>query len=321
MTNIKKIGLTALAGSLIATSAMAGSLSVSGGAKLSYTTKGGSADTNLSGNPFGMQESITFSGGGELDNGHSVSLSHIFDIGGSQSSSVLSYDMGDMGSITYVDLAGGLGIAGIDDLTPSAVEEIWDGLPATRNGYASQPATGFEYTNTSMDGIKFEVGYSKNSVGTAPDDGGVSGAGGIKSSSSIAVQYSGVEGANIFFGTGTKGASATTEDDMTTMGVTYAVGAFTVGVQMTDIDPATGNDQETTAVGVSFAVNDDLSISYGESTTEVSGQAADQEISGFSVGYSMGGLTLQAHQSTGDNLSQTAASDYEHTELTVSFAF
>jgi hypothetical protein len=40
MTNIKKIGLTALAGSLIATTAMAGSLSVSGGAKISHTTKG-----------------------------------------------------------------------------------------------------------------------------------------------------------------------------------------------------------------------------------------------------------------------------------------
>ena len=34
MTNFKKIGLTALAGSLIASTAMAGSLSVSGGAKL-----------------------------------------------------------------------------------------------------------------------------------------------------------------------------------------------------------------------------------------------------------------------------------------------
>ena len=35
--NIKKIGLTALAGSLVATSAYAGELSVSGGATITYS--------------------------------------------------------------------------------------------------------------------------------------------------------------------------------------------------------------------------------------------------------------------------------------------
>ena len=331
MTNFKKIGLTALAGSLIATSAMAGSLSVSGGAKLSYTTKGGSGDTNNAANPFGFQQAMTFSGGGELDNGHSVSLTHVMTAEGAQSSSLLTYDMGDMGSIMYTDKAGGLGIAGIDDLTPTAGEEIFDGLANAAAGsstgvamavagYASQPATGFEYTNSSVDGLKLEVGYSKNSAATAEDDGAVVASGAIKSSSSIAIQYTGVEGANIYFGTGSKGVSATTEVDMTTMGVKYAVGAFTAGVQVTDLDPATGNDIETTQVGVSFAVNDDLSISYGQATTEKSG-AVDQELSGFAIGYSMGGLTLTAHSNKGGNLDNTAANDTEHTELTVSFAF
>jgi len=59
MTNFKKIGLTALAGSLIATTAMAGSLSVSGGAKLSHTTKGGTSDA-ASGNNWGMQKLMSF---------------------------------------------------------------------------------------------------------------------------------------------------------------------------------------------------------------------------------------------------------------------
>ena len=70
MTNLKKIGLTALAGSLIASTAMAGSLSVSGGAKMSYTSKGGTSDA-VNGNRFGMQKAMTFAGGGELDNGNS----------------------------------------------------------------------------------------------------------------------------------------------------------------------------------------------------------------------------------------------------------
>ena len=97
------------------------------------------------------------------------------------------------------------------------------------------------------------------------------------------------------------------------------MGAATVGVQRTDTDPATGNDVENTAYGVSFSVNDDLSISYGASEAEVDG-AVDQEIKGFAVGYSMGGLTLQAHANEGDNIGNTA-NNYKHTELTVSFAF
>jgi outer membrane protein OmpU len=71
--------------------------------------------------------------------------------------------------------------------------------------------------------------------------------------------------------------------------------------------------------GVSFAVNDDLSISYGESTTELSG-SVDQEIKGISVGYSMGGLSVAMHANEGDNIGNTA-NNYKHTELSVSFAF
>jgi outer membrane protein OmpU len=40
MNNIKKIGLTALAGSLVATSAFAGAMSVSGSAKVSCKSTG-----------------------------------------------------------------------------------------------------------------------------------------------------------------------------------------------------------------------------------------------------------------------------------------
>jgi outer membrane protein OmpU len=316
MNNFKKIGLTALAGSLIATTAMAGSLSVSGGAKLSHTTKGGTSDP-ATGNNWGMQKLISFTGGGELDNGHSVSLSHYMTAEGAQSSSILSYDMGDAGKISFTDAAGGIGIAGIDDLMPTAVEEVWDGLGGTKTGYVSQASSGFEYTNTSVDGVKVEVGYGTSQA--ANDDGGVSGTGATRSSESVAIQYTGIEGANIFFGTGTVGESATTDTDVDTMGIKYSMGAATVGIQVSKVDTAATAEEENTQYGISFAVNDDLSISYGESTVEVTG-SVDQEIKGFSVGYSMGGLTLQAHANEGDNIGNTA-NNFKHTELTVSFAF
>ena len=314
MTNFKKIGLTALAGSLIATTAMAGSLSVSGGAKLSHTTKGGTSDA-ASGNNWGMDKAMTFSGGGELDNGHSVALTHVMTVEGAQSSSILTYDMGEAGKIMFTDGAGGLGIAGIDDLMPTAVEEPWDGLGGTKNGYVSQASSGFEYTNTSVDGVKIEIGYGTSQASN--DDGGVSGTGATNSSDSIAVQYTGIEGANLFFGTGTLGGA--TETDVDTMGATYSMGAATVGVQSSTVDPATTAEEETLAYSVSFAVNDDLSISYGESTTELSG-SVDQELKGISIGYSMGGLSVAMHANEGDNVGNTA-NNYKHTELSVSFAF
>ena len=317
MNNFKKIGLTALAGSLIATTAMAGTLSVSGGAKVSHTTKGGTSDTTATGNNWGMQKAMTFAGGGELDNGHSIALTHVMTAKGAQSSSLLTYDMGDAGKIMLTEGAGGLGIAGIDDMMPTAVEEIWDGLGGTKNGYVSQSSSGFEYTNTSVDGVKVELAYGMSQAPS--DDGGTAGTGSLRSSESIAIQYTGIEGANIFFGTGTVGESATTDTDVDTMGATYSMGAATVGIQVSTVDTAAAAEEENTAYSISFAVNDDLSISYGESNTEVSG-SVDQEIKGFSVGYSMGGLTLQAHANEGDNIGNTA-NNFEHTELTVSFAF
>ena len=55
MNKITKIGLTALAGSLVATSAFAGAMSVSGSAKVSYQSKGASAA-----NPYSNSKGITF---------------------------------------------------------------------------------------------------------------------------------------------------------------------------------------------------------------------------------------------------------------------
>ena len=321
MTNLKKIGLTALAGSLVATSAYAGALSVSGGAKMSYTGKAGNEDVAEMGNRFGIQKSMSFAGSGELDNGHTVSLTHVMAAEGTQSSSILTYDMGDMGSLTYHDTSAALGIAKIDDMMPTADEEIWNGVGGTPVGRVNGPGTGFNYTNTSFDGVRVDIGYSPKSAAASADDGGGSGVGGIKSSRSIAIQYSGIEGANIFIGTATNGATATTEKDLDTYGFTYAMGPITVGAQQSETDLSTADsDLEKTAYGIAFAVNENLSISYGASETEKEGSSVDQELSGYSIGYSMGGITIKAHANKGENVANAAA-EHDHTEIAVSFAF
>ena len=64
MKNLKKVGLTALAGSLVAFSANAVELGVSGTAEVTYTTVGGS--NSSTGNPWGSNTSVSFSGSGDV---------------------------------------------------------------------------------------------------------------------------------------------------------------------------------------------------------------------------------------------------------------
>ena len=326
--NIKKIGLTALAGSLVAVSAYAGELSVSGGAKMAYTADTGNEDVQDDGNRFGLQKSIGFTGSGELDSGHTISLEHYMAATGALSSTILTYDMGDMGKLKYAEVSQSLGMEIIDDLTPTADEEIWNGLDTegtggneTPVGRASLGNTGFNYTYSAIDGVQVDVGYSPKTSTVSTDDGYNGQESAMRSSSSVAVQYTGIEGANLFFGTGEAGA-ATSDSDVDIYGFTYALGPITVGAQRTDIDyTAASSDLETDMFGVSFAVNDNLSISYGESETSKDGSTIDQEISGFSIGYSMGGMTVKAHQNKGEKLANTANNESEHTEIAISFAF
>ena len=172
-----------------------------------------------------------------------------------------------------------------------------------------------------MDGLQVDVGYAPKTTSDARDDGANQGEGANRSSSSIAIQYTGVEGAKIFIGTGTAGAGST-DSDLDTYGFTYAMGPVTIGAQHSEIDYTTASsDLEQDSFGISFAVNDNLSISYGMSETEKDGDTDTQDLTGMSIGYSMGGITIKAHSNKGENLQQVAANESEHTEIAVSFAF
>ena len=124
MNNIKKIGLTALAGSLVAGSVSAATMSVSGSAGMSYT---GGDEKKTEGQGWTMGDSITMSASGDV-NGMTVSYMQASkDQFAGMSSARLSIDMGDMGTLAF-DQGSGSGLATIDDKTPTAAEEIWDGL-------------------------------------------------------------------------------------------------------------------------------------------------------------------------------------------------
>ena len=68
MNNLKKLGVTALAGSLVAVSAQAGEMSVNGSANFTYKT-----NNQLKVKVLVLTKDLTVSGSGELDNGWTFS--------------------------------------------------------------------------------------------------------------------------------------------------------------------------------------------------------------------------------------------------------
>ena len=324
--NIKKVGLTALAGSLVATSAFAGSLTLNGGAKISYVSNDGTQNTtdNQAGN-FAMDQEISASGSGELDNGFTVTLTH--GMSGEETTksdtSSITLDMGDMGSLSYNDADGHPGLAGLEDFMPMAYEQANDGI-ATHN-MAKQPSgQGFGYT-VSAGGATIGIGYSDN-IGATPDrtDGEVDVATkSANSTSSFSVSYPVMDGLTIKGGAGTHGQPDGKEIDHTTLGFTYAFGPATVGYQLNDQDDsaAGGTDLETEIFGISFMVNDNFSLSYGEHNTDKANASVDQEIESIQASYSMGGVSINLKDSEGSGIANTAAQTAETTEILVVFAF
>tara|TARA_B100000787_G_scaffold167475_1_gene154321 strand:+ start:5243 stop:6175 length:933 start_codon:yes stop_codon:yes gene_type:complete len=310
MTNIKKIGLTALAGSLVATSAYAGALDVTGTAKLTYVSQD---ETEVTGNPFSMNKGIGFAGSGDLDNGMTISYGYTMS-DAAFSSSTLKLDMGDMGTASFASESGLTGISAYDDKMPTAGEEVWDDLDGQANGIATiQDAGTLGYENTY--GI-FGVSLSYN-----PDAGATT----SESSSSIVLTVAPSDGVSVFYGMGDKASAAPSgaATDVSTLGVTYATGAVTVGLQTTSIDAsASGADVDRTAGAVSFAVNENISLSYGMSIVDFESAAkVDQEDSGFAVSYTMGSMTVAAFANSSDNVGGTTGSDDTVKEISVAFAF
>ncbi len=132
-----------------------------------------------------------------------------------------------------------------------------------------------------------------------------------------------MDGLSVGYGAGTNVISGTSEDDMSTAWVKYTSGAFTAGIQMSEIDKtAASSDVDREAAAISMAVNDSLSISYGISNVEYEDATkSDEESSGISASYTMGSMTLGAVMNKSDSVQGTAGTDYSFTEVSLAFAF
>jgi outer membrane protein OmpU len=327
--NIKKIGLTALAGSLVATSAFAGSLSATGSAGINFA----GADKGTSANGWTMTDTVVFSGGGEMDNGMNVTVSFELDnnaVGGTSQymdSRSVVIDTNGMGTITFGGHGASSAMGAVDDVMPTAYGEAWDILSnSPDNGSVTATASTnfnsigsassnnmFHYSNSDlMDGLKLSLSYVPSGTGEAG------------SSTDYAVEYTGVEGLTVGYAAGENNATRGSETDSDTMYVKYAYGPVTVGVQESDLDASTAAaTDEFSAMGITYQVNDDMTIGYTESAYNAGDKGVDQESTNVSISYTMGSMTLAAAFVDEENRGgeTTAVNDISGYAIDLSFAF
>jgi len=316
--NIKKIGLTALAASLVSVSAQAGEMSVNGGASMAIKNNSG-VDA---GKAITMGNQLTFTGGGELDNGLNVSLSFVLDhtdnVASGFDSHSITVSSDALGSIT---VAGDGASNAQSALDTTAAGDIWNnGFKAGTTDVAYIAMAGSDASDNSVnytlptlvDGLSIDASYSS---------GGLA----IDSTTAFGATYTGVEGLSVSYGVGENGSTtATTSGDVTTMKASYAIGSFTAAVSNTESDKdSTGIDEEMDSWQLSYTVSDNLSISYGEETHETSGQTVDEEFDAISVSYTTGGMTITAANYEASGIANVTgeAGEANRWKLAASFAF
>jgi len=337
MNKITKIGASALCGSLAAISAAnAGDLAVTGGVDMSWT----SLPMANSGNPIGIGSNLTFSGSGELDNGWSVKLTVAHTNANAYSNTNVVVGIPALGSIRIDQGTTGTGIDRMDDNTPNVWEEAYGtGLSAgidTVSGVSG--GTNIEWTPNTPDGTTVRVAWSPDVGGkNAADKGTASTDGSVKSSGfDITVEATGegmgLEGLTLYGGVSQienyqNSADYNDDNEEVTVGAKFAIGSFTLGYQWSEEETgraSTNMKYQNDGYGITFAVNDDLSVGYNvyksnkNTTTDV-----EVEASSIQVAYSVGGLSVRLADATVDNaLYATAATNQrDATTLSVALAF
>ena len=332
MTNIKKIGLSALAGALAMTSAHAGAISVSGSMEISYTKGSGKHTT---GNPLGQNNELTFAASTELDNGVTVAYKNTATDTALANDSELVF--GNILGGTLSMQSTGSPLDGIDNKMPTAFNDAEGAVGSIADVSGANGDFGIRYTLSDVLGSGFKIDYNyvpKHGTGDATGDGGPSGdsAQANKDSHDITLTGSvpGVEGLSVGAGYSKRNyvyqtSGATTREDGTAY-ATYAYGPVTIGYQV-GAQGDSGNGRQAyknTYMGISYAISDDLSVAYNntESAKLGSGGAGiTQEWDNISLAYTMGGMTIGVSDSDCGNCSYTSGVSQDETILNLTIAF
>lgn len=332
MNKFKKIGLSALCGSLASVSAVnAGSIEVTGSALVTYTSLGG----QVTGNPIGMSTGLTFTGNGELDGGQTFSVTIAEGQQAAYSSANITLNTNSTGTFKLSSAEGGAGIGGYDDNMPTAWEEVWDtGISTSANFQKGVSlSTNISWKSPKIGGTSFQIAYAPANDGAQTNKKGTSAVdSNFGSGYGVVLDTGTADGAINFFVGGSRTEldskvqpalqDLTGDHDEAVVGLKFAFGPVAIGGQVSGerTRSQTRNAAEyygNSSWGIAFNVNDALSVSYSEARhvqvknkkASNSGGAGTEEYTpkswmrgdSIQVAYTIGGVALKYARTSYDN--------------------
>jgi outer membrane protein OmpU len=315
MNNLKKIGLTALAGSLVATSAFAGELTATGSASMGYASISGTADDGR-GKNISMGNSVYLAGSGELDNGLTVSMSFELDSGVDTGTGTGPFDSHHVeissDALGTLRVSGHGGSSAQSAMDTTAAGDLWNntlGMTGTIVSAAGGNNSLYYTLPSLMDDLTVTASVAPGRAAVADTD----------THTSVGFVYSGVEGLTLKYGTGKSGTKKL-EATSTTVMASYAIGSLTLSASDTMTDNV-GADREVRSYEIAYTVSDDLSVTYGTETFDLTGNATDEDVTGLGVSYTTGGMTLTGAIINVEGAANSATADTDKLSLTAAFAF
>ena len=332
--------LVALAFLFSVSTANAGELSVTGSMEVTYHKE----VDRTTGNPLGMDRELKFSGSTELDNGITVTVMQ-------DTNDSLTY--GDS-KITFGNVAGmvdiyvgsdGAEMDAIDDITPTAYEEAngsGSGTYKDVGGLANEMGIGVKFEVPFLGTVKAQ--HIPNVDGTKNADNAASGSTDANGSGNELVVITPLGGLP-FVGDVLDGFTLTlgyAEDEVSTVAntsdrfeytgaLTGSIGNFKFGYQREVIDEGqtaalTDADfYKVESIGLAYAVNDALSISYNMMEQQQHNIDADssftQDTDAISIGYTIGGMTIGFQDASTDNANMVKNAKDDTRTIGISVAF
>jgi len=361
MKNItKKIVLAIVSLSFLTSATFAGELTVTGGAKATYSilSSGSTTGKNDSGKGLGLTNEFTLGANGELDNGWT--WKYALDIDGAtvQDDASLVFGIGDLGTVGFMITEGSLSQKYAFDASAYGV--------GSDTGYGGGSATTTtmqygknisSYSNLQYHtpagvlpfGIGAKVAVSPNAGGNVSDTasgnaGGTIDAGTGDRATEYQITAAPIDGlslaASYFNLDGESGNKQGYESG--SYAAKYSAGPVTIGYGKTlvaeNVNSVVGATQVVTgydnrAYSVGFKVNDSLSISYTNEeskresklknsvTDAITRDDRTMEIDTVQAAYTMGGMTISISSKDVDGDSYVTNSKVSETLLAVALAF
>ena len=330
MKNFRKIGLSALAGSLAMFSVNA-DVGITGSSEFTYSSGSGSTGSNsVDGNPFAMSHDINFTGSGELDNGFTYSMnSNIATQDMALDSALLKIDMGDLGTVGFDQGVGAFGISTLENKVPTAYEEADHVVGTLAHGIDAVGNTNvIGYSNT-FSGVGISLQYNPdtntqtfNQAGTTNNAGKT----GSNWNGAVSMAVPGLDGMTLAVGySDTDNDGTVTDNNEVTAALNYTMGSVSVGYQQSEVNNNGGSTGgKITAYGIAFNVNENFSVSYSINDNELTNAGAahvTEESKGYQAAYSMGSASIRLAINEADNVGGVVSRKAENTELSLALAF